>query len=419
MRLDIKITIGLLILATWASVTCKKEYLDAMIPPKAIAGADINLTLPLDSVVLDGGASSDADGTIIDYKWQVISGPSTFTIGNPSVSKTVIKDLIAGVYQIELTITDDDGLMATDILQINVVDPVYPNRPPVADAGPDLYISSWNQIIVLAGTGSYDPDNNIAQFTWTKISGPPSYRIINNTRNEVVHITELTQGNYKFELKVTDAGGLSSADTVLIVFDTALDSLSLANAGPDIVLTLPLDSVYLFGRTPSQSSPFHWSMIAGPSGAVLKISDLSNPGLLLVKGLIVGNYSFRFAVDYEMATYSDTVNVLVVHSLQEPNTITFLNLKWRLADEYGTGSVGLDFTAPPQPNLFMTWDSIRPLDLFIQIDPGDPWHKLPYIIGSNDYYGYDAAKPHIWVFRQPIDESWVGKESSLKIKLLQ
>jgi len=322
MRLDIKITIGLLILATWASVTCKKEYLDTRIPPKAIAGVDIAITLPLDSVVLDGSASYDPDGNITHYEWRIISGPPS-TIVNASVAKTVIKDLIAGIYQIELTVTDDDLWATADILQIVVFDPMNPNRPPVADAGLDVFVSAWNQLIFLDGTGSYDPDNNLTQYAWTKISGPPSYNIINN-RNEIVRITELIPGNYQFELKVTDAGGLSSADTVLIVFDPFSDSLSLALAGPDIILTLPLDSVYLFGGTPSQINPFQWTRIAGPSGTVLKYPDPSNPRLLLVKNLVAGLYSFRFAVDFRMTTYSDTVNVSVIQSLQEPNTITFL-----------------------------------------------------------------------------------------------
>lgn len=47
-------------------------------PPIAIAGLDQVITLPTDSISLDGSASNDPDGTISESLWKKISGPATF-----------------------------------------------------------------------------------------------------------------------------------------------------------------------------------------------------------------------------------------------------------------------------------------------------------------------------------------------------
>ncbi len=76
-------------------------------PPVASAGPDHVITLPTDSILLDGSASSDPDGTIRVWLWKKISGPDSFSIHTPAASKTVVKKLFRGVYQYELTVTDD------------------------------------------------------------------------------------------------------------------------------------------------------------------------------------------------------------------------------------------------------------------------------------------------------------------------
>src|SRR5258705_1671540 len=94
----------------------------------------------------------------------------------------------------------------------------HTNRSPVANAGPDQTITLPLSQIVLNGDGSSDPDNNIMNYTWTKISGPWAFNIsiLNNEKKWQVQATNLIEGIYKFELKVTDHGGLISKDTVQV-----------------------------------------------------------------------------------------------------------------------------------------------------------------------------------------------------------
>ena len=47
----------------------------ANIPPVANAGSDQTITLPTNTILLNGNGA-DADGTVISYAWTKISGPS-------------------------------------------------------------------------------------------------------------------------------------------------------------------------------------------------------------------------------------------------------------------------------------------------------------------------------------------------------
>ncbi|TAM99908.1 MAG: hypothetical protein EPN39_05530, partial [Chitinophagaceae bacterium] len=78
-------------------------------PPIANAGGNQAITLPVDSVMLDGSASFDSSGTIVSYKWSLQSGPSIYTIVNADSAKTEVKGLDTGTYIFTLTVTDDSG----------------------------------------------------------------------------------------------------------------------------------------------------------------------------------------------------------------------------------------------------------------------------------------------------------------------
>lgn len=78
-------------MAILAVVSCKKIGSDANSdgnllidtlkkPPKSNAGLDQVITLPTDSVLLDGTTSSDPDGMISEWLWTKISGPASFNI---------------------------------------------------------------------------------------------------------------------------------------------------------------------------------------------------------------------------------------------------------------------------------------------------------------------------------------------------
>src|SRR4030095_212916 len=89
-------------------------------PPVANAGADQTITLPTNTVNFDGIGSTDADNNIINYAWTKILGPSSFSFVNANAVQTQVANLVQGVYQFELKVTDGGGLFAKDTVQLTV-----------------------------------------------------------------------------------------------------------------------------------------------------------------------------------------------------------------------------------------------------------------------------------------------------------
>ncbi len=86
MKQSFKYTMFLLSAAAILFVASKKEHSceecannSKNKPPISVAGSDLVITLPPDSVSLDGRTSTDPDGSISNYLWTKISGPVSLT----------------------------------------------------------------------------------------------------------------------------------------------------------------------------------------------------------------------------------------------------------------------------------------------------------------------------------------------------
>ena len=216
MKKVLKIVIIISILCIAIGISCKKNNKDsqANVRPVATAGPDEIITLPTNSITLNGTASSDADGKIVTWQWSKILGPSTFILSNASTATATVTGLLEGAYQFELRVTDDGGLTDADTVHVLVK---IANRPPTAKAGSDISLTLCNEpgSIILNGSGSYDADNDLISFLWTKISGA-STSTLSFATTSAAKVENLLTGQYVYELRVTDPEGLSSKDTVIV-----------------------------------------------------------------------------------------------------------------------------------------------------------------------------------------------------------
>lgn len=89
-------------------------------PPVANAGSDQTITLPTSTVTLNGGNSTDANGTITKWAWTRVSGSSSATISNASSVSTAVTGLVQGSYTFRLTVTDDNQATSTDDVTVTV-----------------------------------------------------------------------------------------------------------------------------------------------------------------------------------------------------------------------------------------------------------------------------------------------------------
>ena len=275
--------------------------------PTANAGLDQNITLPVSTVTLSGNGT-DPDGTISSYSWVKISGPVSGTITNTTAATTSVTGLLQGVYQFQLTVTDNNGATDTDIMQVTV-NPA-PNQAPTANAGLDQNITLPVNLVTLNGSGT-DPDGTISAYRWRKISGPITFSIINTTAASTV-VTGLTQGVYQFEFRVTDNNGATGFDTVRVTVNPALNQVPTANAGLDQNITLPVNAISLNGSGTDPDgtiSAYLWTKISGPAGGTI-----TNAGSATTSstGLVEGYYKFELKVtDNSGATDTDTMLVTV------------------------------------------------------------------------------------------------------------
>ena len=198
-------------------ITCKKDNVSR--PPIAKAGADQIILLPINTVTLSGEGSGDTDpnDSIKTYHWEKLSGPPSCEIISSFSKTTLVKNLQLGIYHFELKVTDVVGLSSTDTVQVSVN---ATGEPPIANAGRDtainlLFCHDQSGFIELDGSGSFDPDHTPLTFHWSKIKGPDNARI-NSPYTSKTRIEGISAGDYGFELLVSDAGGKSSRDTVLI-----------------------------------------------------------------------------------------------------------------------------------------------------------------------------------------------------------
>ena len=168
-------------------------------------------------VQLDGSKSSDPDGDKLTYIWIDQGG---HVVGSTAVVQLT---LLPGNYTFTLTVTDPGKLSSSATTHVTVNASV--NHPPVANAGAGQALGCTGQngtSVTLDGSKSSDPDGDTLTYVWRDAAG----NIVGTTA--IAKLT-LPSGMYKFQLTVTDPGGLSSsAWTRVAVQDTTAPTLSVS-----------------------------------------------------------------------------------------------------------------------------------------------------------------------------------------------
>ncbi|MBW7890223.1 MAG: hypothetical protein H3C48_04190, partial [Chitinophagaceae bacterium] len=319
------------------SVTVKA----APLPPVADAGADQTITLPVNSVTLDGAGSTAPGGSLIAYDWSKVSGPGGEDIVDPNAVMTTVNDLKAGVYIFELKVTDDNGSSSSNTVSVTVK---AAPLPPVANAGTSQTLTLPNNRTILDGSASSASGENVIQdYYWSKISGPDE-GIIADPNAAGTSVTELVQGVYKFQLEITDNQGEKAFATVTITVNSA-PTPPVADAGNSQTITLPVNSVKLDGSKSFASDgaivQYEWSMVSGPeSGHILAPSS----AITDVNELQEGNYQFRLKVTDEKgipgyATVFITVKASPLPPLADAGTPVVITLPSNSVTLSGEGSV--------------------------------------------------------------------------------
>jgi hypothetical protein len=186
------------------------------VDPVANAGPDQTVDEG-DTVQLDGSASSDSDGSITQYQWTQLSGPTVTLINADQVNASFIADSVAPTgasVTLQLEVTDDRSGTSTDTVTVDIGNV---NEAPIAYAGVNQSIDYNEFGATLDGTGSSDPDGNNADLTysWTSLSpdlfiGDPS-----SPTPTVFPFPFGAGGTALVQLVVTDSEGTASAADIV------------------------------------------------------------------------------------------------------------------------------------------------------------------------------------------------------------
>ena len=140
------------------------------------------------------GSGTDSDGTITNYDWVKLTGPAA-TLTNAATPNLTVSNMVEGTYTFELTVTDDGGNTASDVVTVTV-NPLAVNQAPTGNAGPDITITLPVNSTNLVGSGS-DPDGTIASYQWTKQSGPAS--TLSGAASSTLTASNLVEGDLCFQ----------------------------------------------------------------------------------------------------------------------------------------------------------------------------------------------------------------------------
>jgi alpha-tubulin suppressor-like RCC1 family protein len=285
------------------------------VPPSVNAGSDQTITLPASSVNLAGTATGNNGATISTTTWTQTVGPNTAAIAATSSLNTGVTGLIPGDYTFQLSVTDNNGISAASTVNVTVY-AAPPNQPPIANAGIDKTIILPTSSLPLNGNGSYDPDGSIASYSWMQLSGPSS-ATINNPNTASPGLYGLQEGQYIFQLTVTDNKGASAQAQVNITV-LAPAPPPVANAGQDTTIALPASVAMLNGSGSTDPSggnmSYQWVQVSGPVNASI---STPNAAVSSAANLQAGDYVFRLIVANSQGdTSSALVKVVVVDNLR-------------------------------------------------------------------------------------------------------
>ncbi|UDY35504.1 PKD domain-containing protein [Dermatobacter hominis] len=148
------------------------------------------------SAQVNGGGSSDPDGSVVSYSWNW--GDGATTTGATS-SHTYA---IAGTYTVTLTVTDDDGATGTITGQVTV------NAPPANVAPTASFTANANNLTAAVdASASSDTDGTIVSYSWNWGDSTAA-----GTGAAATH-SYATGGTYTITLTVTDDDGATATTT--------------------------------------------------------------------------------------------------------------------------------------------------------------------------------------------------------------
>ncbi|XP_019285708.1 dyslexia-associated protein KIAA0319-like protein homolog isoform X3 [Panthera pardus] len=263
------------------------------------AGKSVQITLPKNEVQLNAFVLQEPlEGETYTYDWQLITHPEDYSGEMEGKHSQILKlsKLTPGLYEFRV-IVDGQNTHGEGYVNVTVKPEPRKNRPPVAIVSPQFQeISLPTTSTVIDGSQSTD-DDKIVQYHWEELKGPLREEKISED-TAILKLSKLVPGNYTFSLTVVDSDGATSSTTASLTVNKAVDYPPVANAGPNQVITLPQNSIILFGNQSTDDhgiTSYEWSLSPSSKGKVVEMQGVRTPTLQL-SAMQEGDYTYQLTV---------------------------------------------------------------------------------------------------------------------------
>ena len=172
--------------------------------PTASFTTDVSTPSPGQQVAFDASDSTDSDGTIASYEWDVDGDGSTELSGETvthSYSST-------GDYDVTLVVTDDAGAPGTVTKTVSVTDGST-NESPNASFTVSPADPSPGDAVTVDAADSSDADGTIASYEWAFDDGTTA-------NGETATHSYSSAGDYSISLTVTDDDGATDSNSTTV-----------------------------------------------------------------------------------------------------------------------------------------------------------------------------------------------------------
>jgi hypothetical protein len=198
------------------------------LPPNAspVASAGEDATVIQGDPVEFVAAGYDPDGRVVLFEWDY-DGDGLYDWFSPSAGTSSYTYADPAAYDAVLRVTDDRGANGTDVREVIVL-PITENKPPKADAGPDITVVAGTDA-TLSGKGT-DADGSIKLYKWD-FEGDGVYDWTSTTTGVAHHVYDRA-GTYTARLLVIDNHDAAATDTARVTVSAShVNSAPVANAG--------------------------------------------------------------------------------------------------------------------------------------------------------------------------------------------
>ncbi|XP_005353285.1 dyslexia-associated protein KIAA0319-like protein homolog [Microtus ochrogaster] len=263
------------------------------------AGKSVQITLPKNEVQLNAYVLPEPEqGETYTYDWQLITHPRDYSgeMERRHSQFLRLSKLTPGLYEFKV-IVEGQNAHGEGYVNVTVKPEPRKNRPPVAIVSPQFQeISLPTTSTIIDGSQSTD-DDKIVQYHWEELKGPlREVKISEDTA--ILKLSKLIPGNYTFSLTVVDSDGATNSTTASLTVNKAVDYPPVANAGPNQVITLPQNSITLFGNQSTDDhgiTNYEWSLSPSSKGKVVEMQGVRTPTLQL-SAMQEGDYTYQLTV---------------------------------------------------------------------------------------------------------------------------